>query len=257
MANDSGRSISLRDESRKITPSSTDFVALAKSINFNISIKLDRDNYVYWKAHVLPGIEAFKLDDLILGLKPIPPKYIEVCSASDGSKETIINKDFISWRKADKLLVCWLLSTISPSIIGEVISRVSAHDVWSTLKCLFSQQSLAKVLQLKQQLQNAKKGSISEFVLKVKGIGDALKGAGEVVQNRDLLLSILNGIGHEYDFIAVFIANHSHTMNLQETQYMLMVHEQRIEDLSSTSHIDVANVSANFVANNQNANRQP
>ncbi|KAL5855466.1 hypothetical protein ACOSQ4_005268 [Xanthoceras sorbifolium] len=129
MENDSSGSTSLRDENRMITPSSTDFAVLAKSINFNIPIKLDRDNYIHWKAQVLPAFEAFELDDLIYGLKSIPPKYVEICSTIDGSKETVINKDFTSWRKADKLLQCRLLSTISPSLIGEVTSCTSIYEV--------------------------------------------------------------------------------------------------------------------------------
>ncbi|KAL5822667.1 hypothetical protein ACOSQ3_020583 [Xanthoceras sorbifolium] len=201
-----------------VTHSPTDFVALAKSINFNIPIKLDCGNYIYWKAQVLPAIEAFELDDFIFGLKPTPPKFIEVVS-SNGYKETVINKEFTSWRKADKLLVYWLLSTISPSIIGEVTSCATSCEVWNMLKCLYSQQSLAKMLQLKQRLQNEKKGSqyVSEFVLKVKALGDALKGAGEDVKDHDLMLSILNDIGHEYDPVAVLIASQKHTMSIQET----------------------------------------
>ncbi|KAL5787487.1 hypothetical protein ACOSP7_004436 [Xanthoceras sorbifolium] len=181
------------------------------SINFSISIMLDRDNYVY------------------CGLKLIPPKYVEVC-LSDGSKETVVNKEFTRWRKADKLFLCWLLSTVSPSIISKVTGCVSAYELWNTLKYLFSQQPLAKVLKLRQHLQSVKKGSssVSDFMLKVKGIGDALRGAGEVVQNKDLLLSILNGIGREYNPVAVLIAKQSHTIDIQEAQYMLMVHEQRL-----------------------------
>ncbi|KAL5832065.1 hypothetical protein ACOSQ3_017491 [Xanthoceras sorbifolium] len=36
-----------------------------------------------------------------------------------------------------------------------------------------------------------------------------------------------------------------------------MVHEQRIEHLSSISQLNVANSSANYTANNQNTNKQP
>ncbi|KAL5836917.1 hypothetical protein ACOSQ3_014086 [Xanthoceras sorbifolium] len=117
MATDSIRSSSLQNADQMITSSSSDFAALAKSINFNIPVKLDRENYVYWKAQMLPTIEAFELDDFI--------------------------------------------------------------SAWNVLKCLYPQQSLAKVLQLKWQMQNVKKGSssVSEFVLKVEGIGNALRGA--------------------------------------------------------------------------------
>jgi hypothetical protein len=57
---------------------------------------------------------------------------------------------------------------------------------------------MARTMQLRQQLGNIKKGSssVSDFVLKVKNIGNSLKSAGDRVTDRDLLLSILNGLGH-------------------------------------------------------------
>ncbi|KAL5825811.1 hypothetical protein ACOSQ3_021874 [Xanthoceras sorbifolium] len=129
MATNSSTASSMRTEDQMITPLSTDFAALAKSINFNIPVKLYRDNYVYWKAQVLPAIEAFELDDFIFGIKPIPPKNVEVETENGGEKQTSINKEYVSWRKADKLLLCWLLSTMSPSIIGEVTSCSTSYKV--------------------------------------------------------------------------------------------------------------------------------
>ncbi|KAL5843514.1 hypothetical protein ACOSQ4_009472 [Xanthoceras sorbifolium] len=77
--------------------------------------------------------------------------------------------------------------------------------MWSKLERVYSQQSLVKILQLRQQLQNIKKGSdsIYNFVLKIKNIGDSLMVAGEEVMEpcnvigvlinnfRDLFLQIL------------------------------------------------------------------
>ncbi|KAL5781624.1 hypothetical protein ACOSP7_006653 [Xanthoceras sorbifolium] len=217
MDSNSSTTSSVQSADQMVTPSSTDYAALAKSINFNIPTKLDRENYVYWKAQVLPAIEAFKLDDFISGIKPIPAKYVEVETENE-KKQTVMNKKYVSWRKANKLLVCWLLSTVSPSIIGEVTSCNTACELWNMLKSLYSQQSLAKVLQLRQQLQTVVKGSssISEFVLKVRNICDAIRGAGDIVRDLDLLLSILNGVGHEYYPVAVLIANKKQTMTIQE-----------------------------------------
>ena len=97
--------------------------------------------------------------------------------------------------RSDQLLLSWLFSTIGQSVIGQVTDCRSSREVWNTLEQLFSQQSLAKFLQLKHQLQNVKKGSntISEFVLKTKTIGDSIKAAGQIVSDFDLILSILNG----------------------------------------------------------------
>ncbi|KAL5836933.1 hypothetical protein ACOSQ3_014102 [Xanthoceras sorbifolium] len=72
--------------------------------------------------------------------------------------------------------------------------------MWSKLQRIYSQQSLAKILQLCQQLQNIKKGSdsISDFILKIKNIGDALMAVGE---EEDLMADLLK------EFIANCVLN--------------------------------------------------
>ncbi|KAL5787511.1 hypothetical protein ACOSP7_004460 [Xanthoceras sorbifolium] len=41
-------------------------------LNFNLPVKLARNNYFFWKAHVLPTIIAFNLEDYIFATKPAP-----------------------------------------------------------------------------------------------------------------------------------------------------------------------------------------
>ncbi|KAL5780783.1 hypothetical protein ACOSQ2_011520 [Xanthoceras sorbifolium] len=151
------------------------------------------------------------------------------------------------------------MSTISESLIGEVTDCLSSLEFWRVIETLFSRESLAKVLQVKQQLQSVRKGSssISEFILKVKGFGNSLRSAGQTVTDQDLLLCVLNGLGHEYDPVVVMLSQQQLTMSLHEAQYMLMIHEQRIEHLNSFAQIDVPAPAANFVSQSggRNGNR--
>ncbi|KAL5732563.1 hypothetical protein ACOSP7_031918 [Xanthoceras sorbifolium] len=78
------------------------------------------------------------------------------------------------------------------------------------------------------------------------------------MSDRDLLLNMFNGFGHEYDPIVVLVSQQS-GITLYEAQYMLMIHEQRIEHLSAAGSVDIS-PSANFVNNSdgrgiQNNNR--
>ncbi|KAL5789768.1 hypothetical protein ACOSQ2_004656 [Xanthoceras sorbifolium] len=139
---------------------SPDFSSLAKTLNSNLPLKLDKTNYIYWKTQVMPAIP-------------------------------------------DQILLCWLLGTLSPSVLGQVTRCITSLEMWTKLERVYSQQSIARILQLRQQLQSIKKGSdsISDFVLKLKNIGDVLLEAGEDVSERDLLLALMNGVGHEYDSV--------------------------------------------------------
>ena len=126
----------------------------------------------------------------------------------------------------------------------------TSQDIWNTLQYLFSQQSLAKVVQLHHQLQNTKKGAmnIGDYILKIKEIGDGLVAAGQVITENYLISSILSGLGRDYDPIVVVVSSQRNTMKVQEAQYLLMLHEQRIEQLSSSGQIDVSSLFANFAA---------
>ncbi|KAL5843416.1 hypothetical protein ACOSQ4_009374 [Xanthoceras sorbifolium] len=116
---------------------------------------------------------------------------------------------------------------------------------------------MAKVISLRQKLQNLKKGSssIGDYVMKIKEIGDALMSAGEKVKERDLVLSMLNGLGHDYDSVVVHIASQQQSIPLEEAQFLLVMHEQRIEQLNFSSQIDITGPNANFASNSFNAGR--
>ncbi|KAK2652535.1 hypothetical protein Ddye_012393 [Dipteronia dyeriana] len=72
--------------------SGMDFQSLAKTLTLNIPIKLDRNNFVYLEALILPAIKALELEGFINGSRPEPHKYIEV------NKEVIINDEYSGWK---------------------------------------------------------------------------------------------------------------------------------------------------------------
>ncbi|KAL5854653.1 hypothetical protein ACOSQ4_004455 [Xanthoceras sorbifolium] len=240
---------------------SPDFSSLAKTLNSNLPLKLDKTNYIYWKTQVMPAIRALDLEDYISPSVSAPPKLIEVLSHDEQGSSTIkhqINPAFAVWKKADQILLCWLLGTLSPSVLGQVTRYITSLEMWTKLERVYSQQSIARILQLRQQLQSIKKGSdsISDFVLKLKNIGDVLLEAGEDVSERDLLLALMNGVGHEYDSVVVLISSQQHTMPLDDARFLFLMHEQRIESLNvhaPTAHFASNNNSYN---NRSNANRE-
>ncbi|KAK2663134.1 hypothetical protein Ddye_001708 [Dipteronia dyeriana] len=180
---------------------------IAKSLNYNLPVKLNHDNYIYWKALVLPTIRALELEDFVNGVRLCPSKSVNSLESNTSDAVQVINNEFLAWRRLDQLLLNLRLSTVSENSTGQVIECRSSHEVWRTLEKLFSHKSMARAMQLREQLGSLKKGSssIAEFVLKAKNIGDSLKAAGDQVSDRDLLLSVLNGVGHEFDVILVML----------------------------------------------------
>ncbi|KAL5832250.1 hypothetical protein ACOSQ4_017604 [Xanthoceras sorbifolium] len=111
--------------SKMQSASSLDFPSLAKTLNFNICWdlcpkKLDNSNYIYWKAQILSAIQALELEDLISVSKLPHSKFLFFESASEFAIEPSINEVYLAWIRSDQLLLCWLLSTISKSIMEQV-----------------------------------------------------------------------------------------------------------------------------------------
>ncbi|KAL5811844.1 hypothetical protein ACOSQ3_026794 [Xanthoceras sorbifolium] len=215
-------------------------VFISQIINEINTIILTKTITFFWKTQVLPAIRSLDLEDYIDPLVPQPQKYVEVQSCNESGEIIIrqrVNPFYVIWKKSDQILLCWFLSTISPSVLGQVTQCKTAIEAWSKLKRVYSQQSMAKILQLRQQLQTTKKrsDSMADFILKIKNIGDLLLTVGEELNEKDLLLSLMGGIGHEYDPVIILIANQHKTMSLEDAQFMLLMHEQRIEQLNSAT----------------------
>ncbi|KAL5846290.1 hypothetical protein ACOSQ3_009814 [Xanthoceras sorbifolium] len=54
--------------------STMDFSSLAKTLHFNLPIKLDKDNYIYWKIQILSAVNALDLEEYIDSSKHPPPQ---------------------------------------------------------------------------------------------------------------------------------------------------------------------------------------
>ncbi|KAK2640656.1 hypothetical protein Ddye_028451 [Dipteronia dyeriana] len=152
------------------------------------------------RTQVLTAIEALVLEGLIKGEKQPPPKFLLVHSGDNIEQQE--NPEFVNWKKTDKLLMSWIFSTLTPSVLGQVNGCKSSFEIWFKIERTYSQRSLARIMQLKQHMQSLKKGSdpISDFVVKIKVVGDALVAAGETASDRDMIMNLLNGVGHKYDW---------------------------------------------------------
>ena len=93
---------------------------------------------------------------------------------------------------------------------------------------MYSQQTVTKFFQLKQQLRSVKKDSrsVNDYVLEIKTIGHALAAIGEPLGDKDLLLAILNGLDHQYETIVSLITYQMDEIKIEKVQYLLLMHEQ-------------------------------
>uniref|UniRef100_A0A803PX14 Retrotransposon Copia-like N-terminal domain-containing protein n=1 Tax=Cannabis sativa TaxID=3483 RepID=A0A803PX14_CANSA len=196
-----------------------------------LNLRLDRNNFFYWRSQVLSTVRAHQLEGFINGDRPRPPATIT--DPTDATR-SLPNPDLADWMRLDQFLLSWLFNSISEGMLGHVARCASAAELWEVLRQLFSNTSRARVLQLRGLLQTTKKGStpIDEYILKMRCLGDALMAAGHSISDDELILYILGGLGNEYDSAIVNLTS-KETVTFQEVQFLLQTQELRIEQMNS------------------------
>ena len=108
-----------------------------------------------------------------------------------------VNPDFITWQRFDRMILSWILSSLTSKIMGQIIGYQTSNTTWVALEKIFSSSSKARIMQLRLAFQTYRKGSlpIMEYILKIKTITYSLATIGEPVVERDQILQLLVGLG--------------------------------------------------------------
>ncbi|KAK2638778.1 hypothetical protein Ddye_026573 [Dipteronia dyeriana] len=90
---------------------------------------------------------------------------------------------------------------------------------------------------------NGQKSALPNFI--------TVRSARVFVNDKDMIISLLNGVGHEYDSVVTLISSQQSTMALEAARFLFLMHEQRIEHQNSVANISVT-PPAQFASNRQN-----
>ena len=129
------------------SPSSIPFTQLHNAI----TVKLDRSNFILWKAQLLPYLQGYNLERFVTGSCICPPAI-----NSDGSP----NLAFADWILLDKLLLGWILSSLTAPILAKVAKCPSSAAAWQVLERTFASKIESNILHIKHELQHIKKGNL-------------------------------------------------------------------------------------------------
>ena len=105
-------------------------------INTPIATKLHRNNYLAWKSQIVPALYGH---DLYHFLEEEPPAKLLTI---DGQEKS--NPLRAAWNKQDQLLLSWLRSSLSDTILGQVVSCKTSAELWTLLQQTFSATSRAR-----------------------------------------------------------------------------------------------------------------
>ena len=136
---------------------------------------------------------------------------------------------FKGWHERARKVMYWLSISISDSMIVHIQDASMPKEAWDTLVKLYSTNTTARKMQLKQELHNVQRNklSINEYAMKVKGLADSLGSIGAPVDDEDLVSVTLNGLGREYAQFQTSIGVRETFPDFQELVALLLSEEQR------------------------------
>ncbi len=137
MAHSSSSSTS---ENTHATPTSS----LITNLPHLVTVKLTRDNYLLWKAQIVPYLKGQKVFGYVDGSISMPPQAI---LASNDGLITIPNPAFLTWEQ-DQMILSALISFLTKSLIAQVVGYFTSREVWMALEHLFASHSQASIMQM-------------------------------------------------------------------------------------------------------------
>ena len=126
------------------------------TVHHLITIKLTRDNYLLWKAQIVPYLRGQHLFAFLDGSRPAPPLHLPTQLVEHTT--LIPNLEFQNWHLQDQLILSALISSLSENILAHVVTCRTSRDVWLTLERMFTSHSRAHIMQIHYQLATLRKG---------------------------------------------------------------------------------------------------
>jgi gag-polypeptide of LTR copia-type len=204
-------------------------------INSSFNTKLTDANFLTWKNQIQLIIEGHDLDSHLL--HPPPEATIRAITGTE-----VLNPNYLFWKRQDKLLNAWIRSSLSDSILSQVMSARTCRDLWLALDSYFTTTSRARLQVLKSQLQSISKGqsNCTEYLDRIRKLADELAFIGYPVPEEDLVSYAINGLGSGYTSLkdSILTARCHSTFTLSVLRGLLLSHES----------MDITNPDTNPVA---------
>uniref|UniRef100_A0A2N9GPB1 Uncharacterized protein n=1 Tax=Fagus sylvatica TaxID=28930 RepID=A0A2N9GPB1_FAGSY len=181
-------SSTLTDSSAQPTSPPTSLTA----VHHLITIKLNRDNYLLWKAQIVPYLKGQHLFAFLDGSRPAPPQLLPTL---------LPNPDFQAWHLQDQLILSALISSLSETILAHVVKCSTSRDVWLALERMFTSHSRARIMQIHYQLATLRKGDspIADYFHRFTNLADTLAAVDHPLNDIELISFLLAGLGSDYD----------------------------------------------------------
>ncbi|CAN0843747.1 Retrovirus-related Pol polyprotein from transposon RE1 [Linum grandiflorum] len=180
-----------------------------------------------WKLQFEPFLTIHDLHGHVDGNNTAPPKLLD-----DGAPNPL----YLTWRRKDQIVLGLIVSSVSESVLHNLVGVATAHGAWTALASAYGFGSPSLIRSLKLQLYDLRQNSdkMVDYLQLAKTIHDRLLALGSAIPDHDFVQLVLRGLGPSYRPFIRSLHNRTVPVTFLELHGLLITEEL---DLSSDEMI--------------------
>jgi hypothetical protein len=196
-----------------------------------IPVKLTPENYLSWRALLLPLLRSRYLEGYVDGSLPCPLPY---------------HPAYHTWVAQDQAILFPIQSSLTPSVSSLVLFASTSRDAWTMLHTSFASQFQARAHAIRTELGETKLRdiSITDYFNKMTGLANTLASIGQPLRSEDFITYILNGLDEDYDNLVENVNGRDTPLQPRELYSRLLSREQRVKARHASPSFSSANAAA-------------
>ena len=213
--------------------SSSSSTPTLSGLGSQVTEKLTCENYLLWKAQILPHFLGAGLYGYLDGTTAEPEKMLTV-KDKEGKDQVIINPAYEAWMRQDQQVLGHLMNNLSKEVLVSVVSIRTARALWTSLGNMFASQSRSRINNLRISLSNAKKGNQSApvYFSRMRGYADELAAAGKPLDEDELVSFLLAGLDLDYNPLVSALDARTEPVTVDALYSQVCNFDQRVELLT-------------------------
>lgn len=168
------------------------------AINMINVTKRSSVNYLTWSIQIKSLLKGYNLVKFIDDSAALPPATVKL----DGID--VSNPKVEAWHRQDSLLYSTIIGAFETPPQPLISTATTSLEAWNTLAAMYVKPMRGHIKQLKQQLKQCVKGTltIDEYMQHIKTKADALALLGNPLDEEDITDYILDGLSDDCKQIA-------------------------------------------------------
>jgi hypothetical protein len=126
------------------------------------------------------------------------------------------------------------------------VTKQFAAEAWTVIETMFMSKTHTRAVNTRLVLVTTQKGSstVTEYVAKMRTLGDEMAAAGRPLEDEELVEYILTGLDDEYDSVVSSIPARSKPVSVSELYSQLLAFETRLDLRSNHNNSSGSSASA-------------